>query len=1067
MATLYTTSLRLALPTTGELAGSWGTVVNQSITEMVEQAVTGVATINTWGVAPDPANTHTLTTVNGGTDESRCAVLVLSGSPSGAVTVIAPSVRKVYIINNTLSYDATIKTASGTGVIIPANNILTVYGNGVDFFNTLTGLSPTVTIGGELSGSTTKRALQITSEVQSGVTSRATMFYSNPSTEADTFTLANLEGFRAEQGTFGAGSTITNQFGFVAGSDLTGATFNYGYYANLAATAASTITNINGNGVNVAVDTSAAHNLADGDKVYISQVPMSKMTSGTYNGGPFTVQVTGATSFTYPSTAQSSAAATSGFAVFANNYNLYTSSEDSYFGGPVIARVSSVLPALNIRQTSTGNAFVVEDSTNDLTPFVINNAGAVIIGSTEQITSAPLNIINASGAAVNLGRNDASVTSGDLIGGFTFYANDNTTTTWNDVALIAAYAGGTHADNDYPTYLSFSTTQVAGSSPVERVRIASNGLTTVGFTATAAGTALSTTAPAVFYADTLTYTDTQTAGAGTVTHGTFSAFQNSTLAATNVVTYTNASTVYVDGAPSAGSNVTITNPYALYVAAGANYFGGAATFNSTATIAGVVTLNSSPIITTTNAGGATSLTIWNKGDSNASTTVELIAQQAVSGTTPRNGGKIVFGRENASAWTTTSNADGFLAFETVLNNTDTERVRITSAGYVGINETVPDTYLHIKTALTTAPVLLESTEAAGAIGPFIDFYRNSASPAAGDDLGGLVFYGNDSAATKQEYARIFAEIQDPTTTSEDADLVFSTVNAGTVTVNMRLTSAGDLEIPNGVLGVGTATPATLIDMAASNSGLLAALANNTLRFTDTDTSTATDQPLGKIEFYTSDTSTAARVVSYIMSKAQGSSGGGDLRFATSTNTGNATETMVLSAAGDLTVTGTVTADGTTLYPPTRTAVVAASGSLVSFTGIPAWPKKITVVFDQVSLSNGDQIMIQIGDSGGIETSGYTGGSQVGNSPFGASGVNNEGYPIYFSGDSYTYSGALTLYNVTGNLWVLSGVLGRSDGYAVMCGGSKTLSSTLTQLRIVEEPGSSATFDGGQCVLLYE
>ena len=144
--------------------------------------------------------------------------------------------------------------------------------------------------------------------------------------------------------------------------------------------------------MNVAVDTSAAHNLTDGDKVYIAQVPMSKMTSGTYNGGPFTVQVTGATSFTYPSTAQSSAAATSGFSVFANNYNLYTSSEDSYFGGPVIARVSSVLPALNIRQTSTGNAFVVEDSTNDLTPFVINNAGAVIIGSTEPVSYTHLTL---------------------------------------------------------------------------------------------------------------------------------------------------------------------------------------------------------------------------------------------------------------------------------------------------------------------------------------------------------------------------------------------------------------------------------------------------------------------------------------------------------------------------------------------------------------------------------------------------------------------------------------------------------------------------------------------------
>ena len=57
MATQYTSILKLALPTQGELSGSWGTVVNENITTMVEQAVAGLATINSWS-----GNSHTLST---------------------------------------------------------------------------------------------------------------------------------------------------------------------------------------------------------------------------------------------------------------------------------------------------------------------------------------------------------------------------------------------------------------------------------------------------------------------------------------------------------------------------------------------------------------------------------------------------------------------------------------------------------------------------------------------------------------------------------------------------------------------------------------------------------------------------------------------------------------------------------------------------------------------------------------------------------------------------------------------------------------------------------------------
>lgn len=71
--------------------------------------------------------------------------------------------------------------------------------------------------------------------IQSAVVSNASGFRSSPATAATGFTLANLFHFRAVQGTIGAGSAITNQYGFEAHSTLTGATNNYGFRGDIPA----------------------------------------------------------------------------------------------------------------------------------------------------------------------------------------------------------------------------------------------------------------------------------------------------------------------------------------------------------------------------------------------------------------------------------------------------------------------------------------------------------------------------------------------------------------------------------------------------------------------------------------------------------------------------------------------------------------------------------------------------------------------------------------------------------------------------------------------------------------
>lgn len=64
-------------------------------------------------------------------------------------------------------------------------------------------------------------------------TSEFASFYSIPNTTASAFTLGTLFHFVSNQGTIGAGSAITNQFGFYAASNMTGATNNYGFYSNI------------------------------------------------------------------------------------------------------------------------------------------------------------------------------------------------------------------------------------------------------------------------------------------------------------------------------------------------------------------------------------------------------------------------------------------------------------------------------------------------------------------------------------------------------------------------------------------------------------------------------------------------------------------------------------------------------------------------------------------------------------------------------------------------------------------------------------------------------------------
>jgi hypothetical protein len=91
-----------------------------------------------------------------------------------------------------------------------------------------------VTVAKNITGATSAYGVREYATVQSDVTSTAVFFEATPFTQATAFTLSNLIHYRANQGTIGAGSAVTNQFGYSVESSLTGATNNYGFWSNIA-----------------------------------------------------------------------------------------------------------------------------------------------------------------------------------------------------------------------------------------------------------------------------------------------------------------------------------------------------------------------------------------------------------------------------------------------------------------------------------------------------------------------------------------------------------------------------------------------------------------------------------------------------------------------------------------------------------------------------------------------------------------------------------------------------------------------------------------------------------------
>jgi hypothetical protein len=147
-----------------------------------------------------------------------------------------------------------------------------------------------------------------------------------------------------------------------------------------------------------------------------------------------------------------------------------------------------------------------------------------------------------------------------------------------------------------------------------------------------------------------------------------------------------------------------------------------------------------------------------------------------------------------------------------------------------------------------------------------------------------------------------------------------------------------------------------------------------------------------------------------------------------------------------------------------TAVASTSGTSIDFTSIPSWVKRVTVNLSGVSTNGTSVVMVQLGTSGGVVTTGYISGSGAGT---GASSTTT-GLACSRNGvgdASSTFYGFLQISTLGSNIWVSSGnTWDASWGYTNA--GGVTLGGTLDRVRITTVNGTD-TFDAGSINILYE
>jgi len=149
-----------------------------------------------------------------------------------------------------------------------------------------------------------------------------------------------------------------------------------------------------------------------------------------------------------------------------------------------------------------------------------------------------------------------------------------------------------------------------------------------------------------------------------------------------------------------------------------------------------------------------------------------------------------------------------------------------------------------------------------------------------------------------------------------------------------------------------------------------------------------------------------------------------------------------------------------------TAVASTSGTSIDFTGLPSWIKRITVMYAGVSTNGTSTLILQLGTSSGVVTSGYVGAMSYD----AGRAIYTTGIGIHNNASASGIGNGTTQVSLLGsNTWVGSGTVGctgAGTGETYSSGSYIALGGTLDRVRITTVGGTD-TFDAGSVNILYE
>lgn len=151
-------------------------------------------------------------------------------------------------------------------------------------------------------------------------------------------------------------------------------------------------------------------------------------------------------------------------------------------------------------------------------------------------------------------------------------------------------------------------------------------------------------------------------------------------------------------------------------------------------------------------------------------------------------------------------------------------------------------------------------------------------------------------------------------------------------------------------------------------------------------------------------------------------------------------------------------------------LTSASGASVDFTGIPSWTRRVTINFFGISTNGTNPLLVQMGDAGGVETSGYLGASSaLPNAAAIAAANSTAGFILQSVAAANVIHGKLVLdlLDPATNTWAASGVFALSNAAtSIVVAGTKATSAGLDRVRITTTTGVD-TFDAGSLNIAFE